>query len=345
MDGMKKGSKPATDMERVLDAGLRGKALVRQILTFSRQDESEFKPLILKPFLKEVIKFLQSILPSAIEIRLDLGEDDYTVLADPTQFQQVLINLCTNSAHALSPDGGVIKVSVAEQIVTSHEKGPTSDLGSGAYINLTVQDNGPGIKQKHLHRVFDPFFTTKKIGEGTGLGLSVVHGIVTSHGGVVYAESEPGQGTIMQILLPSLEHPSFDPVPESLVVPPEGSEEILLVEDELVLADILRRIIASLGYHVKMFTKATEAWLFFEANANRFDLVLLDHNMPNITGIELAARISRLKPKLPIILFTGISIELLRRDAEKAGVRAIINKPLNRIELSIAIRKMLDGAS
>jgi PAS domain S-box-containing protein len=345
MDGMTKGSKPAADMERVLDAALHGKALVRQILTFSRQDESEFKPLILRPFLKEVVKFLQSTLPSVIEICFHPGEDDYTVLADPTQLQQVLLNLCTNSAHALSPNGGVIKVSVAEQIVTSHEKRPTGDLGPGAYINLTVQDNGPGIKQEHLHRVFDPFFTTKKVGEGTGLGLSVVHGIVTSHGGAVYVESEPGQGTTMRVLLPSLEHPGFEPVPESIFVPPEGTEEIFLVEDEPVLADILNRILSSLGYHVKMFTRATEAWHFFEANADRFDLVMLDHNMPTITGIELATRVSRLKPEMPIILFTGVSIELLRRDAEKAGVRALINKPLNRIELAIAIRKVLDGVS
>lgn len=345
MDGLKKGSKPAADMERVLDAGLRGKALVRQILTFSRQDESEFKPLILRPFLKEVVKFLQSTLPSVIEIRLSPDENDYTVLADPTQLQQVLLNLCTNSAYALSPKGGVIKVSIAEQIVTSNEKGPTGDLDPGAYINLTVQDNGPGIKQEYLPRVFDPFFTTKKVGEGTGLGLSVVHGIVTSHGGSVYAESEPGQGTTMRVLLPSLEHPGFEPATESIVVPPEGNEEIFLVEDEPILADILRRILASLGYHVKVFTKASEAWHFFEANANRFDLVLLDHNMPTITGIELASRISRLKPELPIILFTGVSIELLHRDAEKSGVRTIINKPLNRIELAIAIRKVLDGVS
>jgi PAS domain S-box-containing protein len=345
MDGMPEGGKAAADMERVLDAGLRAKDLVRQILTFSRQSEGRFKPLILRPFIKEVVKFLQTTMPATTAVHLTPNPDNCTVLADPTQLQQILLNLCTNSAHALSPGGGVIEVSLSKRIVTSHEDMPVSDLAPGAYVNLSVRDNGPGIEREHLHRVFDPFFTTKKVGEGTGLGLSVVHGIVKSHGGAVYAESEPGQGTTIQVFLPSLEHPGFEPVPDSTLVPPEGSEEIFLVEDEPVLADILRRILDSLGYQVKLFTDAVEAWRFFEGNAQRFDLVLLDHSMAAITGVELAARINRLQPELPIILFVGMSIELLRQDAEKAGVRALINKPLNRIDLALAIRKVLDESS
>jgi PAS domain S-box-containing protein len=344
MDGIPEGSKAAADMERVLDAGLRAKALVRQILTFSRQSEIEFKPLILRPFLKEVVKFLQSTLPASIEVRLTHGKDDCTVLADPTQLQQVLLNLCTNSAHALSPNGGWIDISLSKQIIVSPQNGPTADLTSGSYVNLTVRDNGPGIERGWLHRVFDPFFTTKKVGEGTGLGLSVVHGIVKSHGGTVYAESEAGSGTTMQVFLPSLEHPEFEPAPASVVAPPEGSEPVFLVENEPVLADILRRTLSGLGYQVTVFTDASKAWRFFQANPDRFDLVMLDHNMPAITGIELAARINRLQPELPIILFTGMSIEILRQDAEKAGVRTLVNKPLNRIDLALAIRKVLDEA-
>ena len=345
MDGMPEGSKAVADMERVLDAGLRAKALVRQILTFSRQSEVEFKPLILRPFIKEVVKFLQTTLPAATQVRFGPSPDTCTVLADPTQLQQVLLNLCTNSAHALSPGGGVIEVSLSKRIVTSPENMPISDLVPGAYVILTVRDNGSGIEREHLHRVFDPFFTTKKVGEGTGLGLSVVHGIIKSHGGAVYAESEPGQGTTIQVFLPSLEHPGFEPLPESTMVPPEGSEEIFLVEDEPVLADILRRILTSLGYQVTLFSNAVEAWRFFEGTAHRFDLVLLDHNMAAITGVELAARINRMQPELPIILFTGMNIELLRQDAVKAGVRTLINKPLNRIDLALAIRKVLDESS
>jgi PAS domain S-box-containing protein len=342
MDGITKDGKTAGDMERVLDASLRAKALVRQILTFSRQSESEFKPLIVSPFLKEVVKFLQTTLPASTKVRLAPGSDNFTILADPTQLQQILLNLCTNAAHALSPDGGVIDISLSEQVVTSQENMPTTDLATGAYVHMVVADNGRGIAPEYLHRVFDPFFTTKKIGEGTGLGLSVVHGIVKSHGGAVYAESDPGRGTTMHVFLPSLKHPGFEPAPESNVVPPEGSEKVFLVEDEPVLADILRRILEGLGYQVKLHTSAEEAWRFFEGHPDRYDLALLDHSMSAVTGIELAARMNRLQPELPIILFTGMNIELLRQDAEKAGVRSLINKPLNRIDLALAIRKVLD---
>jgi PAS domain S-box-containing protein len=342
MDGIAKDGKAAADMERVLDASLRAKDLVRQILTFSRQSESEFKPLILTPFLKEVVKFLQTTLPANMEVRLTQGPDNFTILADPTQLQQILLNLCTNSAHALSPDGGVIDIRLSEQIVASAEDSPASDLTTGAYVHIVVKDNGRGIAPENLHRVFDPFFTTKRVGEGTGLGLSVVHGIVENHGGAVYAESDPGQGTTMHVFLPSLKHPGFEPAPESNVLPPEGREKVFLVEDEPVLADILRRILAGLGYQVMLNTDAVEAWSFFESHTNRYDLALLDHNMATLTGVELAARMHRLRPELPIILFTGMNLELLRQDAEKAGVRSLLNKPLNRIDLAVAIRKVLD---
>lgn len=342
MDGIARDSKANADMEHVLDASLRAKALVRQILTFSRQSESEFKPLILTPFLKEVVKFLQTTLPASMSVRLLPVSDNVTILADPTQLQQILLNLCTNSAHALSPEGGVIDISLTEQIFDSPENMPTTDMTAGAYVHLAVRDNGRGIEQEYLHRVFDPFFTTKKVGEGTGLGLSVVHGIVKNHGGAVYAESEAGRGTTMHVLLPSLKHPGFEPAPESTVVPPEGSEKIFLVEDEPVLGDLLRRILVSLGYQVKLYAGAMEAWRFFERHANCFDLALLDHNMPTLTGVELAARMHHLQPALPIILFTGMNIELLRQEAEKAGIKSLINKPLNRIDLALAIRKVLD---
>jgi CheY-like chemotaxis protein len=277
-------------------------------------------------------------------MRLSPSPNNDTVLADPTQLQQVLLNLCTNSAHALSPKGGIIDISLSEETITSPENETTTDLAPGLYVKLTVQDNGPGIEQEHLHRVFDPFFTTKKVGEGSGLGLSVVHGIVKSHGGAVSAESKPGQGTTMEVLLPSLDHPGFEPAPDSTEVAPEGTEEIFLVEDEPVLSDILSRILSGLGYQVRQFTNAAEAWDYFKGNSDSFDLVLLDHNMPVISGIELAARINRLQPDLPIILFTGMNIDLLRQDAERAGVQNLINKPLNRIELALTIRKVLDEA-
>ena len=345
MDQVPEGSKAAADMARVLYTGLQAKQLVRQILTFSRQSETEFKPLLVRPFLKEVVKFLQTTLPANINLQFSPGPDNCTIFADPIQLQQVLLNLCTNSAHALAPGGGKISVSLFQQTISNSPDGPIPDLRPGSYVNLTVRDNGAGIARENLHRVFDPFFTTKKVGEGTGLGLSVVHGIVKSHGGVVYAESKPDSGTVLQVLFPSLEHPGFEPVPESTVAPPEGNETVLLVEDQSILADILKRILDGLGYQVKVFTEPDRAWAHFENNTERYHLVLLDHNMPKISGIDLAARIHEVQPGLPIILFTGIGIDQLRTEAQRAGVRTIINKPLNRIELALAIRKVLDEST
>ena len=319
MDGIPEDGLPKADMERVLDAGLRAKSLVRQILTFSRQSESERKPLLLNPFLKEVVKFLRATLPATIEVKLSLEAGNPTVLADPTQLQQILLNLCTNSAHALESDGGLIEVTLSGLTVDTGDQSETQDLRPGSYINLEVRDNGGGIPEEHIHRIFDPFFTTKSVGEGTGLGLSVVHGIVNTHGGTVRVSSEPGRGTAIQVFLPSIDHPGFEPEPESTMPPPEGDENILLVEDEPVLADILDRILSGLGYQVKRFSESGKALQYFEADPDRFDLALLDHNMPEITGLELIERFKERRGDLSVILYTGMNIEPLRREAEKAG--------------------------
>lgn len=342
MDGIEEVSLPRADMERVLDAGLRAKALVRQILTFSRQGESELKPLILQPFIKEVVKFLQTTLPPSVEIKLTMGSGSHSVMADPTQLQQVLMNLCTNSAHALEPEGGAIDISLAEQFLDEKEAEALSELNPGPYLNLTVSDNGRGIPEENLHRIFDPFFTTKSVGEGTGLGLSVVHGIVKNHGGAVLVKSETGSGTLVQVLLPSLEHPEIDAASEAAVEPPEGDEEIMLVEDERILADIIKRILTGLGYGVKVFYTSAEALKYFKDNPERFDLALLDQNIPETTGIEISRIVKESRPSIKIILYTGMSIEPLEKDAQAAGVGEIINKPLNRIELAAAIRRVLD---
>ena len=342
MDGSPREGLVRDDLEKALDAGLRAKFLVRQILTFSRQGESELKPLLLKPFIKEVIKFLHATLPASVKLRLNLKAEKNTVLADPTQVQQVLLNLCTNSAHALEPDGGIIEVILSELEIGEGNGGEYSDIRSGLYLNLTVKDNGRGIPEEHLDRIFDPFFTTKKVGQGTGLGLSVVHGIVKNHGGTINVRSDPGQGTSIQVILPSLDHPGIDPASEASVDPPEGDEAVLLVEDEPILANIIKRILGGLGYKVKAFADGRNAVEFFRDNKEGFDLILLDQNMPDISGVEAAASMLRARPDIPAVIYTGLNMESLQEDAKKAGVKTIINKPLNRIELAVAIRKALD---
>ncbi len=336
-------SVPHADLEKVLDAGLRAKFLVRQILTFSRQSESELKPLLLPPFVKEVVKFLRATLPASVDIHLTIQGADHVILADPTQMQQVLMNLCTNAAHAMQPGKGIIEITLADADMDPREHTDPGDSAPGHYIALSVRDTGRGISPENLHRIFDPFFTTKKVGSGTGLGLSVVHGIVKTHGGQVNVQSAPGRGATIQVLLPSLAHPEIDAAAESTTEPPEGHEKILLVEDEPVLADIIQRILTGLGYHVTLFTHGPRAMEFFKSHPDDFDMALLDHNMPEINGVQVAAQLRRWRPTLRMILYTGLHREGLRRQAAQAGVAEIINKPVNRMELAIAIREVLDA--
>ena len=342
MDQIPKNSRARADMEHVLDAGLRAKSLVSQILTFSRQGESEQKPLLLAPFVKEVAKFLRATLPASLEIRLTLEPGNHVALTDPTQMQQVMLNLLTNSAHAMEPDGGVIEIVLSRvELGPDKDVGP-SDLKPGPYVSLKVKDAGCGIDKKDIHRIFDPFFTTKPVGKGTGLGLSVVHGIVQNHGGAVEVHSEKGKGTTVRVLLPSLEHPDIRVSAGSAALPPEGDEEILLVEDETVLGRIIQRLLTGLGYKVTAFDHPVRALEYFTDHPRRFDLALLDYNMPEINGIEFAGQLGKQRPGLGIILYTGGGIEPLRPKAAKVGIHTILNKPLERIQLATAIRRVLD---
>ena len=341
MDQIPANSLARDDLEKVVDAGMRAKALVRQILTFSRQDESEPKPLMLRPFIKEVVKFLASTLPAAVTIQTRLDATDGTVMADPTQMQQVLLNLCTNAAHAMAPGGGVIRIALTEEEVLD-AGGAFPELKAGPYALLTVSDTGCGIPQEQLHRIFDPFFTTKGVGQGTGLGLSVVHGIVQGHEGGVYVSSAVGSGTTFQVLLPSLSHPDIVALTETALPLPEGSEAILVVDDEPVLGDIIKRILSGLGYRVRLFLDSPQALAFFQRDPDGFDLALLDYNIPDLNGLDLGQRLQAVRPDLPVILYTGMKLENLGRAAEREGTWKFLNKPLSRTDLSLAVRRVLD---
>ena len=330
------------DMEKVLDAGLRAKSLVRQILTFSRQTEGAQKPLILQPFIKEIVKFLKATLPAMVDIHLSIDTGDQAILADPTEIQQIVMNLCTNAAHAMKPDGGVIAIFVSEQAIDAKAASQIAELSPGRYLSLKVRDKGEGIPDDVINRIFDPFFTTKQVDEGTGLGLSVVHGIVKKYGGAILVESRLGQGTTFEILLPRLAHPGFAVVAEAAVDPPGGCERILLVENEAILADILQRILTGLGYQVKTFVASKKAVALFEKNDDVFDLMLADQHMAPFTGVFLAIIAKKVQPSLKVVLYSGMIDALLISEAEKAGVERLLAKPLNRLELAFEIRKVLD---
>jgi PAS domain S-box-containing protein len=342
MDNLPADHIAKADMEKVLDAGLRAKSLVRQILTFSRQTESAQKPLILQPFVKEVAKFLQTTLPTTVDIILSVEAGDKAILADPTEIQQILMNLCTNAAQAMGPEGGDIHLKLREADIDTEASARITEINPGPYLKLMVSDSGSGIPADIIDRIFDPFFTTKRVGEGTGLGLSVVHGIVKKYAGAILVESAPGAGTTFEVLLPQLEHPGFEIVSEIASELPGGNEKILLVESEALLAGIIQRILSGLGYGVKSFGNSEKAHAYFQDHAATFDLVLADLHLRPMDGIVLTTMIREVRPTIPVVLYTGMSDRHMRKRANEAGIQRLLVKPLNRLELAFEIRKVLD---
>jgi two-component system cell cycle sensor histidine kinase/response regulator CckA len=335
--------KTLRDIEQVLTAGIRAEKLVNQILTFSRQEESRKIPLMLRPFIKEVINFLNATLPKFIKINLTCKIDSGIVLADPIQLQQILMNLCANSSQAIGSNRGVIEV-ILSQVHYTHTGSLPLGITPGDYVMIEIKDDGPGISDKIKHKIFDPFFTTKGVGEGTGLGLSVVHGIIQKHDGRIFVESNEGKGTCFSVVLPQIEHQDIQMDVEQIVDLPEGTEKILLVDDEKVLLKILDRILSNLGYDVQSYDNSQKALDAFLQEANHFDLIITDQIMPDITGTQLIKRIRPVNPTIPIILFTGFNeAELEKVGPDQLGYNRIVKKPLRNADLAFIIRKVLDG--
>ena len=328
-------------MKQVLKASDRAKNLVNQILTISRRSEQEKKPIDINVIVKEAVKFLRSSIPSTINISANIPTVSATVLADPTQLHQILMNLCTNASHAMRETGGVMKISLEKVDIDSTSLSPNPGLKPGRYILLIVSDTGHGIDPSIMDRIFDPFFTTKKVGEGTGLGLSVVYGIVKSYGGEINVYSEPGKGTTFKVFLPRLENTEAAEIytAESIA---GGSERILFIDDEEVLVEISQAIIQSLGYDVTGRTSSVEALNAFRANPSLFDLIITDMTMPNMTGVELAREIHRIKSDTPIILCTGFSELINEEEAAILGIQKLLMKPLFIKDLAMTIREVLN---
>ncbi len=334
--------KAQKDIEQVLTAGMRAKKLVSQILTFSRQESSKKIPLMLRPFIKEVINFLKATLPKYIKLNLIFHADSGVVLADPIQLQQILMNLCANASQAIGSHRGTIEV-ILSQVDYSLSDDLPPGIKPGGYVVIEVKDDGPGISEKIKHKIFDPFFTTKDVGEGTGLGLSVVHGIVQKHDGAILVESEAGKGTCFSVLLPRIEHEDIRIDAEQIVDLPEGTETILLVDDETVLLDILDRILSNLGYDVRAYDSSRKALDAFLHNPGGFDLIITDQIMPDITGTRLIKDIRPVNPDVPVILFTGFNeAELDKYSPDQIGYNRIVKKPLRNADLAFIIRKVLD---
>jgi PAS domain S-box-containing protein len=311
IDKSPEGSPARRLMERVFAVGLRGRDLVKQILAFSRQAEQEKPPLKLVPVLKEALKLLRASLPSTVDIRTNLQGTLGFVLADPIQIQQIVMNLCTNAAHAMRRTGGTISIDLTGFSFSSREDAPESTMSPGFYARLSVMDTGVGVAPEILDHIFDPFFTTKVAGEGTGLGLSVVHGIVASHGGAITVSSEPGKGSTFTVYLPKLLQEQSRDFASGGSPIPRGHERILFIDDEEELAAMADEMLTDLGYRVTSKTKAREALALFRLDPSRFDLIITDQTMPEMTGVDLAKEILAIRADMPIIICARVIAPLL----------------------------------
>jgi PAS domain S-box-containing protein len=333
------GSVLQHNLHEVLKAGHRARDLVRQILAFSRQDSQERQPLTLHSLVQEALTMLRASLPTTITMQQHVDRQAGTILANPTQMHQVLMNLCTNAEYAMRNSGGVLDVGVDAVLVDAMFAQQHAALQPGPYVRLTVRDTGDGMPPEVLERIFEPFFTTKGVGEGTGMGLAVVHGIVSNHSGAIIVQSALGAGTTFAIYLPPIAETgaSENRREEAL---PQGQGRILFVDDEEALAQMAQALLTRIGYEVVIKTSSIAALETFRITPQRFDLIITDQTMPAMTGEVLAREIRRLRPDIPIILCTGFSYTM---DADKAttlGINAFLMKPLVAQDLSLAIRQV-----
>ncbi|MFZ5770643.1 MAG: cache domain-containing protein [Thermodesulfobacteriota bacterium] len=338
----RKGSGLSEYIEEIFTAGNRARNLVQQILTFSRQSKVERIILQPQPLIKEALKMLRSSIPSTIEIQDDISPDCGTIKADPTQFYQILMNVCTNAFHAMEKSGGILRVvlKVAGQIPAElrNEASPAS-----TFIELAISDTGHGIGPDIIDKIFDPFFTTKEQGRGTGMGLSIAYGIIRDYGGTITLESQLHQGTTFHIYIPQCEGEAVAEGPSSGAVP-TGRERILLVDDEELLAGMSKRMLEKLGYQVTVKLHGFEALELFCQQPEQFDAVITDQTMPGMTGMELAGRLLRIRADLPIILCTGYSSMVDEEMAKAKGIREFALKPLSREQIATLLRRVLDAA-
>ncbi len=340
VDYLEKESLPYNNLQEVLEAGNRAKDLINQILTFSRQSEQNLKPLQLKLIVNDALKLIRATLPSSIEIRTDL-KSDAAILGDQIKIHQILMNLCTNASHAMQEMGGVMSVSLSEVEIDSDFIIKHFDVKSGSYLKLSVSDTGHGMPSSLMEHIFDPFFTTKEKGQGTGMGLSVVHGIVKSHNGTIHVYSEPGEGSTFNVYLPVIERQLEQKIRAEKPIP-RGTEHILFVDDEESLINLGKQVLVSLGYTVTSRINSLEAFELFKTRPNAFDLVITDLTMPNMTGDELALKIMAIRPEIPVILCTGFSTRITEEKAKSMGIKAFIMKPLIKKDIAETLRQVLD---
>ncbi len=318
---------------------LRAKALINQILLFTRATETKRVSIDMNTMLKDIITMLRPMTPSTVIIKQDISDEPEIIFADPTQIQQLIMNLCSNAVYAMRESGGILNVKLEKAVIGDDDR--SFDGTPGSYVKLTVKDQGHGISAENMKRIFDPFFTTKPTGEGTGLGLSVVHGIVEENEGIITVESEKDKGTCFQLFLPTIEDKTR-PVAEESSSIPTGHEKILFVDDEEAIVSIANMMFEHLGYKVTSTVNPADALETFRSKPEDFDLVLTDATMPEITGIDLSKKLLEIRPDIPIIICTGYSHLVSEEKIKGFGIKELIMKPFELQAMAKAIRKVLD---
>jgi PAS domain S-box-containing protein len=340
MDDVPEWNPAKFNLKEIRTASLRAKDVVRQLLSFARKTRLEKKPTNIVPIVKESLKLLRSSIPTSIEIHQNITAEVDTILADPTQINQVLINLCTNANHAM-PDGGIIEVNLESVALNENEKARYPDLNPGRYVNLTISDTGHGIPKEDMDRIFDPYYTTKEVGKGTGMGLAVVHSIIKEHNGIIIVKSQPGEGTTFSIFFPAVEKEAVvESEPAKKL--PMGNEKILFIDDEQSIVNMARQMLERLGYEVDAKMSPIEALEIFRSKSDQFDLVITDLTMPKMTGDKLVKEILNIRPDIPIILCTGFSEKIDEKKATAIGASDYIEKPVNLHDFAFKVRKVLD---
>jgi len=340
LKGVEKGTETEDDLHEVLNGGMRAKGLVNQILAFARQSDEQVKPIQVNAIAREVIKFIKSTIPATIRINEKIDSHSF-IIGSPTQVHQIVMNLCANASQAMEENGGILEISIHD--IKTDTTNPIKNLRHGDYIKMTIKDTGVGIPSQYIDTIFDPYFTTKEKGEGTGMGLAVVHGIVESYDGKITVDSTLNKGTVFSVYLPITKKRTIHPYSEVRPLP-SGKERILFVDDELPISKMGSRILETLGYTVTIRTSSIEALELFRSKPQEFDLVITDMTMPNMTGDLLTIELMKIRTDIPVILCTGYSKKISEETAKEIGIRAFAYKPVVKADLAVIIRNVLDDA-
>ncbi len=330
------------NIQEIKTAGMRAASIVKQLLSFSRKSNHELRPIEIIPVVQDTLDLLRATIPSTIEIRRNLPATGETVIADPVQINQVIMNLCINASQAMDNSEGIIEVSAERVVFDDQAESGIPELPKGTYVKLTISDTGTGIDPNIIDRIFDPYFTTKEVGKGSGMGLAVVHGIVKSHGGAIAVTSEVGGGSIFSIFFPLAGARPWIETSQAAEAP-GGNETVLFVDDEISIVEMMARNLGRLGYRVETTLNPLEAVELLQSKSNLIDLLITDMTMPQMTGVQLSEKLKKIRPDLPVILCTGHSDLIDEEKAKRLGIAAYVMKPITKQEMAMTIRKVLDN--